>query len=59
MKFFKWHNTNPLRVLAKGFLVKFDQFLYVKYELFKFYILKYSRNFIIPILLEYWRTGFV
>jgi len=44
MKIFKLHNTNPLRVLAKGFLVKFDQFLYVKYELFKFYVVKYSRK---------------
>ena len=24
MKFFKFHNTNPLRILANGFLVKFE-----------------------------------
>ena len=35
MDFFKFQNKNPLEILANKFLVKFEQFLYIKYELFK------------------------
>jgi len=44
MEIFKFHNTNPLKVLANGFLVKFAEFFYIKYELFKMLIIKNSRK---------------